>query len=132
MPITYEIDQARRLIVTRCVGHTELREVMKHFEELVRNPDCPPVLDVLLDLSEMTAVPDSGQLHAAAVATAKASEHIQFDHCAIVTATEPTRGLAMVWEMFAQQSFRATGVFRTLEEARGWLASSRMQDLKSP
>ena len=71
MPITYEIDPARRLILTRCVGHTDLREVMTHFEQLVNDPNCPPVLDVLLDLSEMTAVPDSGQLHAAAAATAK-------------------------------------------------------------
>ena len=130
MPITYEIDQARRLIVTRCVGQTELREVMKHFEDLVKDPACPPVLDVLLDLSEMTAVPDSGQLHVAAAATAKAREHIEFDHCAIITATESTRGLAMVWEMFARQSFHATGVFRTFEEARGWLASSRVHDLE--
>jgi len=131
MPITYEIDRARGLIVTRCVGETELREVMNHFEELVNDPSCPPVLDVLLDLSEMTTVPDSGQLHAAAAAAAKASEHIQFDHCAIVAATEPTRGLAMVWEMFARQSFRATEVFRTFPEARGWLETSKAHDLKS-
>lgn len=127
MPITYEIDPAQRLILTRCVGNTDLREVMAHFEELVNDPSCPPVLDVLLDLTEMTAVPDSGQLHAAAAATAKASERIQFDHCAIVTSSEPTRGLALVWEMFARQSFRATGVFRTFEDARSWLATSKAQ-----
>jgi len=128
MSVSYEIDPARRLIHTRCIGDTTLRDVMEHFEALVNDPDCPPVLDVLLDLTEMTAVPDSGQLHAAAAATAKASERIQFDHCAIVTAYESTRGLAMVWEMFARQTFRATGVFRSLEDARAWLASTRVQD----
>ena len=128
MPITYELDRPNRLIVTRCVGQIELREVMQHFEELVGPADPPPSLDVLLDPSEMTTIPDSGQLHAAASATAKASEHIRFDHCAIVTSTEPVRGLAMVWVMFAQQAFRATEVFRTFEEARGWLASTRVHD----
>jgi hypothetical protein len=128
MPITYDLDRANRLIVTRCVGETDLREVIRHFEELVNLPDPPPSLDVLLDLSEMTTIPDSTQLHSAATATAKASEHIRFDHCAIVTSSEPVRGLALVWVMFAQQSFRATEVFRTFEEARGWLASSRVHD----
>ena len=128
MPITYEIDTANRLIVTRCVGHTELREVISHFQELVNDPRRPAVLDVLLDLTEMTTVPDSGQLHAAASATAEATSHIQFDHCAIIAASEPTRGLAMVWEMFARQSFRATGVFRTYEEAKTWLASSKAKE----
>jgi len=128
MPISYEIDRPNRLILTRCVGQTELQEVMRHFEELVNLPDCPPSLDVLLDLTEMTTVPDSSQLHAAASATARASEQIRFDHCAIVASSEPVRGLAMIWVMFAQQSFQAAEVFRTFEEARGWLASARVHD----
>src|SRR5262245_56330965 len=126
MPITYEIDPGRRLIVTKCVGATALTEVLQHFEQLINDPACPPVLNVLLDLTEMTAVPDSGQLHAAATATAEASRHVQFDHCAIVAASEPTRGLAMVWQMFAQQSFRAAETSRTAEEARAWLASAKV------
>ncbi|HKP30357.1 MAG TPA: STAS/SEC14 domain-containing protein [Gemmatimonadales bacterium] len=126
MPITYEIDPDRRLIVTRCIGNTGLTEVLEHFEQLINDPNCPPVLNVLLDLTEMTAVPDSGQLHVAAAATARASRHVQFDHCAIVAASEPTRGLAMVWQMFAQQSFRAAETFRTPEEARAWLASAKV------
>ena len=126
MPITYEIDPGRRLIVTRCIGDTVLSEVLQHFQQLISDPDCPPVLNVLLDLTEMTAVPDSGQLHAAAAAAAQASRHVQFDHCALVAASEPTRGLAMVWQMFAQQSFRATETFRTREEALAWLASAKV------
>ena len=125
MAVTYVFDPAERLIVTRCAGNTELRDVLAHFEQLVNDPACPPVLDVLLDLSEMTTVPDSGQLHAAAAATARAGERITFGLCAIVASSEPTRGLAMVWQMFAQQSFRATETFRTHADARAWLASSR-------
>jgi hypothetical protein len=124
MTVTYAIDPAQRLIVTRCVGNTDLRDVIAHFEQLVNDPACPPVLNVLLDLTEMTTVPDSGQLHVAAAATARARERIEFDHCAIVAASETTRGLAMVWEMFARQSFRATGVFRSFDEAQAWLATS--------
>ena len=126
MPITYKIDPDRRLIVTRCVGNTSLDEVLHHFGELIRDPECPPVLDVLLDLTEMTAVPDSGQLHAAAAAAGEASAHVQFSHCAIVASSEPTRGLAMVWQMFAQQSFRAAETFRTVKDAQIWLASARV------
>jgi hypothetical protein len=123
MPISYQIDPGRRLIVTRCIGNISLTEVLQHFERLISDPECPPVLNVLLDLTEMTAVPDSGQLHTAASATADASRHVRFDHCAIVASTEQTRGIGMIWQMFAQQSFRATETFRTFEEAQGWLAS---------
>ena len=126
MPITYALDPDRRLIVTRCIGDTSLNEVLQHFQDLIGDPRCPPVLDVLLDLTEMTAVPDSGQLHAAAAATSEASQHVQFSHCAIVASSEPTRGLAMVWQMFARQSFKATETFRTLEDAEAWLASARV------
>jgi hypothetical protein len=31
----------------------------------------------------------------------------------------------MAWQMFAQRSFRAAETFRTFEEARAWLATSR-------
>ena len=126
MPITYEIDPGRRLIVTKCVGDTALTEVLQHFEQLINDPDCPPVLNVLLDLTDMTAVPDSGQLHAAAAATAEASRHVQFDHCAIVAASEPTRGIAMIFQTFAQQSFGSAETFRTSEEARVWLAAAKV------
>lgn len=125
MPITYEIDPGRRLIVTRCVGETVLAEVLEHFEQLVNDPDRPAVLDVLLDLTGLTSTPDSGQLHAAAAAASRASEHITFDHCAIVASTEQTRGIGMIWQMFAQQAFRAAETFPGEEEARAWLASSR-------
>ena len=126
MPISYEIDPGRRLIVTSCTGQTALTEVLQHFEQLINDPDCPRVLNVLLDLTEMTAVPDSGQLHAAAMAVAQASEHVRFDYCAIVAASEATRGLAMVWQMFAQQTFRAAETFRTVEDAQAWLRAAKV------
>lgn len=128
MPISYAIDQDLQRIHTRCVGNTTVQEVIEHFETLVNDPTRPPSLDVLLDLSEMTTIPDSGQLHLAAAATLKARLHVQFHHCAIVTASETTRGLAMVWEMFARQAFRATSVFRNTGEARAWLDASRVEE----
>jgi len=128
MPITYEIDQVRRLIHTRCTGPTTLQEVVAHFAELVNDPASPASLDVLLDLTEMTAVPDSGQLHVAASVTREARSRIRFDHCAIVTASEATRGLALVWEMFAREAFQASSVFRSTEEARAWLAATKVED----
>lgn len=126
--VTYEIDQARRLILTRCVGETTLQEVIAHFGALLRDPATPPSLDVLLDLTEMTGKPDSGQLHTAAAMTLQAGERIRFDHCAIVTASEPARAIALVWEMFARQAFQATAVLGSVEEARAWLAATKVED----
>ncbi len=48
MPVTYEIDRARQLIHTRCVGAVVLDEVRRHFADLTLDPQCPERLDVLL------------------------------------------------------------------------------------
>ena len=65
MPVLYEIDQARGLIHTRCVGAATFAEVMGHFAALAADPACPPRLAVLLDLRETTSSPQPDQLRAA-------------------------------------------------------------------
>jgi hypothetical protein len=124
MPITYRIDREMNRIFTRCSGETTLREVLAHFDELEMDPDCPPRADVLLDLSEITNLPNVGQIRTAAERTGDASRKVGFGACAVVVGSEAWFGMARVFEAFTEPHFTRTAVFRTVEAAEAWLQDS--------
>jgi hypothetical protein len=121
MSVTYRIDQAKRRIHTRCVGAVTLDEVLRHFADLVRDPGCPGRLDVLLDLRETTSLPTSYQLTAVTTEVARVRPRVQFDACAIIATQDALFGMARMFEVFAENYFGATRVFRTMDEGTSWL-----------
>lgn len=125
MPVTYAIDRARGIIRTSCTGYVTADDVAEHFETLVRDPDCPHVLDVLLDLTETMSVPSSAKLRVVAEDIRRIRERVQFGACAIVVATDALHGALMVFEVMAARSFRTTKIFRDVGEAAAWLAAER-------
>ena len=106
MPVTYQIDRAKQLVRTRCTGATTLDEVLQHF-----------------DLSDMTSLPASEQLRAVASEIARIVPRVQFLNCAIIAPKDALFGMARMFEVFAEQHFAATLVFRTREEGAIWLES---------
>ena len=125
MPVTYEIDQARKIIRTRCVGDVTLDAVIEHFQLLTQDPDCPDRLDVVLDLTEQAVLPTSGQLRAVSYEIGRVSDRIRFDACAIVARSDAMFGLARMFEVFAEGRFRATRVFRSLSDAEAWVLAEQ-------
>lgn len=121
MPVTYRIDQARRRIHTRCMGEVTLEEVQQHFVTLGRDPVCPDQLDVLLDLTEMTNLPSSGQLGAVTVELARVAPRVRFRHCAIIASQEALFGMARMFEVYAEKYFVGTRVCRTVPDGERWL-----------
>jgi len=120
MPITYEIDPARRLIRTTCFGNVRLPDVMAHFDALQKDPDRPDRLDVLLDLRDMTTPPEAPQLQAVADRVSLV-EGLVFGACAIVTNKESMFGMARMFEVLARAHFAAIRTFRNVAEAEEWL-----------
>lgn len=121
MPVVYEIDQARAIIRTRCVGDVSFEEVIGHFHMLESDPACPPRLDVLLDLSDMTSLPEPGQLREVSSQMGNMSERVRFGACVIVAPRTVLFGLLRMFEVFAEERFRTTHVFREIGEAEAWL-----------
>jgi hypothetical protein len=121
MSVTYQIDQAKHRIHTRCLGAVTLDEVVQHFADLMRDPDCPARLDVLLDLSEMTSLPTSSNLTGVTTELARVRPRVQFDGCAIIATQDALFGMARMFEVFAENYFGATRVFRTIDEGASWL-----------
>ena len=125
MPVTYSIDKAQRIIRTKCAGFVTLDQVVDHFRMLEQDPVCPGKLDVLLDLSETTSLPESTQLKLVSEEIGRVRTRVQFGACAIVANRDALFGMARMFEVFAAERFRATRVFRTHGEAEAWLASQR-------
>ncbi len=127
MPVTYRIESVAQFIHTRCTGAVVLDEVRQHFVTLSQDPACPSRLDVLLDLSEMTTVPESGQLRIVAADIARIRSQVQFGSCAIVAPAEAIFGMSRMFEIFTEKYFAATHVFRSEAEATRWLEWRRRQ-----
>ena len=121
MPVTYKIDTNRKLIRTKCSGDVTLQEVVDHFRQLAIDPESPEYLDVLLDLSEETSLPASGQLQSVAYEIKRIRQKVRFGLCAVVAEKDALYGMLRVFQVIAQEYFRAIGVFRTGEEAEVWL-----------
>lgn len=122
MPITYVIENGS--IHTRCFGDVRLFEVVDHFQQLERDPNCSSTLDVFLDLSDMTSLPESGDLRQVAEAIARVQNVVKFGACAIVAPRDALYGMLRMFEVYAEEYFRVTRVFRSESEAEVWLTTN--------
>jgi hypothetical protein len=125
MSVTYVIDTKEKLIRTTCVGNVTLNEVTAHFRTLERDPNCPDILDVFLDLSETTSLPLSGQISAVAVEISRIKKKVQFNTCAVVATRNALFGMLRMFSVVAAPYFTAIRVFRVASEAEEWLASQK-------
>jgi hypothetical protein len=123
MPISYKIEWESGLIHTRCVGFVTFEEVAGHFRELDADPLVPPRLDVLLDMSEMSSLPETPQLKDVAVELERLQGRVEWGAWAIVASGDALFGMSRMFQVFAERNFPVSRVFRDLGEARSWLAS---------
>jgi hypothetical protein len=124
MPVTYKLDPVAEVVETRCTGGATLDEVLAHFRELEADPSLPEKLHVLLDLAEMTSLPDRDQLKQVTRAVDQLSDRLRWGACAIVASRDALYGMSRMFEVFAEGLFAQTHVFRSREEAERWLAGA--------
>jgi hypothetical protein len=121
MPITYEIDRARGLLRTRCVGATSLDEVLEHFKELRADPDVPARAHILLDMTAQVSAPERDQLRAVVAEMKSLGTDLRWGALAIVAKTDLLFGMSRILGVFVEDSFSHVGVFRQTAEAERWL-----------
>jgi hypothetical protein len=121
MPVTYEIDRARNLVRTACVGFVTFQEVMAHFNALESDPRRAGAMDVLLDLRGLTSTPETGQLRRAAKRIEPEQTPLQWGVCALVATDPAAISTGKLFAVFARDRFRATTVVSSLEEADRWI-----------
>ncbi len=125
MPVTYSINLYDKIIRTTCSSPLTFAEVIGHFRELHQDPACAGYLDVLLDLSEADALPESGQFGAITAELSAIRAKTQFGICAIVATRDAMFGMMRMFEVLARPYFLATRVFRGGPEAEAWLMAQR-------
>ena len=124
MPITFHIDPQAALIRTKGTGHVTLDEVQEHFRELVKAWPPIPRLQVLLDLTQCTSLPDFEQLRAVVSEIDASGGRNRFDRCAIVAGREFLYGLLRVFEVMADSRFAAVSRI-SVGEGRSGVARNR-------
>jgi len=122
MPIAYHIDRSRSLIRTTCTGPVLFDEVVRHFMILAQEPRLPDRLDVLLDLTAVTSVPETQHLRGVAETMERVRDRVRFGVCAVV-ADGDMFGIARMFTAFARDQFEVITVVRTTSEAEQWLLS---------
>jgi len=130
MPVRYQIDKANGLIRTRCVGDVTVQEVVDHFQTLAQDPDCPDYLDVLLDLSKQTSLPQSDELREVTEAIRRVRDRVRFGYCAIVASTDALFGMLRMFQVFTEDLFGEAHVYRSMADAEGWLVARRAGERK--
>lgn len=128
MPVTYIIDNPRKLIRTTCCGPVSLKNIIEHFRKLADDPDCAGHLDVLLDVHEVDSLPESKQLRVVNSHIASIRAKVEFGICAIVANRDAMFGMMRMFAVFAEENFRAIRVFRETSEAEEWLTLQQGMD----
>jgi hypothetical protein len=123
VPVTYSIDSTRQLIRTVCVRPLTFAQVIDHFRELNEDPACSGRLDVLLDVTDVDSLPDSGQLGAVGASVIAIRKKVRLGSCAIVADRDALFGMMRVFEVKVGDYFEAIRVFRRMAEAEMWLSS---------
>ena len=118
MPEGYQIDVARRLVMSRAWGVFSTAEFLAHFEAVVTDPAFDPTFAQLVDLRDVTSFNlDTGTLRAKAGAS--------FFHPgvrrAIVAPSDLGFGLARMFGTYAESASQTIAVFRAIDEAEHWL-----------
>jgi hypothetical protein len=123
LPIVYRLDPAAGSIETSCEADVTLDEVLEHFAELA-SIALPERLDVLLDLTPMTSLPDSAQIRVAADTLGGLRNRTRWGACAIVAKHDALFGMSRMFGVYTEPVFEQVQVFREREEAKRWLGSA--------
>jgi len=119
--VTYKIEADKRIVRTKCVGLVTLADVVDHFRTLAQDPDCPHLLDVFLDLSEVESLPETRQISTVINEMRRIRAQVHFRVCAILASRDALVGMMRVFEVMAEECFHATCTFRVASEAEAWL-----------
>ncbi len=125
MPVTYTIDRELNTVHTVCSGNVTYEEIAAHFAQLTADPELPDRIDILLDVSQTTSLPESQQIMSVSIEIENLSTVTKLQACAMVAQDDVLFGMVRMLEAFAEKLFSSMNVFRTLDEAQAWLAAER-------
>ncbi len=123
MPMDYEIDAGRRLVVTRCTGRVSDADIIAYAERIGGDPQFPVEFYSLVDTSEATEFDISVELIRDMIRNRRTPTPLRR---AIVAPQRKTLayGLSRLSAAHLQARGDEVMIFETSEEALKWLYSS--------
>ena len=70
-----------------------MQEVIDHFRTLEQDPDCPNLLDVFLDLSEVDSLPETREISTVINEMKRIRGQVRFGVCAILASRDALVGM---------------------------------------
>ena len=118
MPVSFQVDKARRLVVSTASGFLTVTDILAHQRKLLADANFDPECSQLVDCSAITGIDLSPDDVRAVTATAVFSTH---SRRAIVVATDEQFGFAEMFKMMREaQGEHGIRVFRDRAEALLW------------
>lgn len=122
MPLTFEIDRARRIVRTVASGLVTYDDLARHLADEER--DDAVGLAELIDGRGATTDITSDQVRALVAWTDALVRKGRFGALALVTDSDLAFGMARMYQILAEPLPAQIGVFRTLGAAEAWLSAT--------
>ncbi len=122
MPIKYKIFEREKLVYVSGEGKITIDELLRHLEELSRDPEYRAPMKKLVDYRNTPQIGlsrEDGQKFTDRKSLFKDS--FQGERCAIVVANELDYGVSRVHSARIEPADIETNVFRNIHEALAWL-----------
>jgi hypothetical protein len=121
MPITIEVDHARRRVFTRARGNITYDEIRAHLSDQARLQGLayPELVDATGATTDLT----SKEVRELVTRTRDLLRHGPLGPTAIVATHDVLYGMARMYEILAGDDGVAVGVFRSVADAERWLSA---------
>jgi hypothetical protein len=118
MPASYQIDKARRLVISTASSFLTAADILAHQRRLLGDPDFDPTCSQIVDCTAVTGIDLSADDVRAVAATTIFSAH---SRRAVLVTTDEQFGFASMFKMFREgQGEYGIRVFRDPAEALRW------------
>ena len=123
MPIDYDIIEDKKLVLAKGIGTISGNDVIRHLEELSKDDRYIAPMKKLIDYRLVENINIlSGEAWSIAQLKRKLSSVFKGEKCAFISPGDLTFGKSRVHQSLIDScSDLSTDVFRTVEEAVGWL-----------
>lgn len=122
MPITYDIDETLGVVRTLVTGRLTDEQLIAHKHRLLADPRFTPGMKELSDVRGVEAMEVTPRGIAAAVSfDSSHSSKLDGHRLALLVPTDLVFGMARMYEMSTEGNTGGVQVFRSEDEALGWL-----------
>ena len=124
MPVDYEVDEVRGLLIWTAAGLTTEADWIACEQRVWRDPKCRTRLDVLIDVSRHESVASKAYLEGL-ISRVVAEPRAKGSHWAIVVSRDVSMGVALQLAAYLESTELEIRVFRERDTAEQWLATER-------